>query len=339
MTKRFVIYFLSLLWIATSCERQIAYEGVVTPELLVLQSEVSAGDTIIKAYVSRSRFFLDDETYNVNRYLMSDADTRMQRNSGEWVSMTWLNYSKAFEVHLDTPLQQGDTIRLLASHPSYNPISAEQIVVPKPNYNIWFYNNTQKTLYQNAQSHYIELVLMLDKYLKTDSVMLGISVGCRYFLSYKSRNRTYKTYGTTTYFGSTDSLFASVPNNLTGDLGYSTRYELFCTPQSKDSVFVTLKIPYSYPNRDSIENAELRVEEMVVSVNAHSLDSYLFRRSMYLGRDYSRNGDFDLVAGLNDMIGSEEDVQVYSNIDGGYGIFAACSRNKRVLKNIKTVTK
>ena len=83
---------------------------------------------------------------------------------------------------------------------------------------------------------------------------------------------------------------------------------------------------------------DFTIDSLAVSFNAHSNDSYLYRRSMYLSNKDYNGGDLDLGAEMSGMFGSEEDVQVYSNIANGYGIFAACSRYKIVKYNIKTVT-
>ena len=143
--KRLVLYIIGLLLVCTSCERRIEYNGEIAQPRLVMQAEVGEGDTIVRVYVSRSRFFLERGSDLPDDYLMPDAQTELQREGGEWQAMKWSPADKAFVLKV-SPLQVGETIRVRASHPDYTSIAAEQKVVYKPLCLVQFYNGQENTL-------------------------------------------------------------------------------------------------------------------------------------------------------------------------------------------------
>ena len=65
--------------VCSACERPIEYTGKITEPKLVLQAEMGEGDDTIKAYVSRSRFFLNESYDKRVDYTMPDAVTEIQR--------------------------------------------------------------------------------------------------------------------------------------------------------------------------------------------------------------------------------------------------------------------
>lgn len=336
------IYILPLLFVLSSCERLIEYKGEVTEPKLVLQAELGEGDTIVKAFVSRSRFFLDDQ-YGAD-YRLTDASVEMQRGEQAWQKMEvytikekdWIK-ERYYAIHLDSALQAGETIRVRASHPKYDTITAEQTLVHRPWCQALDYNGQPQTLLRNNDLHSVELSLILQNYPFEDAI-LGVSVQCAYRMTFVYRSRKNSMKGTTTFLQSYDPLFAGLYGvSASGQMAFSSRYELFMGHDYVNGYHLNLEIPFSTYSSDA-EILDFTIDSLAVSFNAHSNDSYLYRRSMYLSNKDYNGGDLDLGAEMSDMFGSEEDVQVYSNIANGYGIFAACSRYKIVKYNIKTVT-
>jgi len=341
--KRTLLYIATLLFVFCSCERRIEYDGEITEPKLVLQAEVSEGDTIVKAYVSRSRFFTDDQNYSYQDYRMPSATVEIQRGEQGWQKMDTCSVmtkskrlEKFFTIHLDSALQAGETIRIRASHQNYDTITAEQTIVHKPWCQALNYNGQPKTLRRNEAFRCVELSLLLQNYPFTDA-HLGLNVSCSYHIRFQRGSRTDITYGTTTYIRSYDQLFAAKENASASQTGFSSRYELFARSDYQNAHMLDLEIPYASYSEDT-KVLEFTIDSMTLSFNAHGADSYLYRRSMYKAKGDNYNEDFDLGAEMSDIFGQEEDVQIYSNVANGYGIFAACSRYKIVMKNIQTVT-
>ncbi|MBO4250279.1 MAG: DUF4249 family protein [Paludibacteraceae bacterium] len=338
--KRILFYILGLILLCTSCEREITYTGEITNPKLVMQAEVGEGDTIIKAYVSRSRFFLDDPVYYGNTdYTMPEALTEMKRGEQEWKAMSWSAEKKAFVIELDSALQAGETIQLRASHPKYEPITASQTVVRKPWLQVWEFNGMKGTLWRNKFRKRIEVGLILQNYYPIDgSVLLGVSAECKYTVIFQNGKRTERYSATTTRILSSDELFATVENPYTASEGFNSRFELFFAPGYQNATSVTIEIPYDYYAPQGGEEQSVTIQELKIRFNAHNRDSYLYWQSMYKMFGEDTSDEYDLGAALDDMVGTEENVQIYSNIEGGYGIFAACSRYEVLWKDIKTVT-
>lgn len=345
--KRSFWYILTLLFVFASCERRIVYEGEITQPKLVLQAEVSEGDTDIKAYVSRSRFFTEEMNSYYQDYRMLTANVEIQRGEQEWLKMDSCTVrtkgnqrERFFTVHLDSPLQAGETIRIRASHPDYDTITAEQTIVHEPWCQIWEYNGQKNTLWRNKSMNYVELTLILQNYPFEDAT-LGVNVTCWLHTTYKSGSgsRTDHWRETVTYIRSYDRLFVNTDNTAAGQTSIGSRYELFAHPGYTNAYLVNLEIPYSdLSYKSNVEILDVTIDTMTVSFNAHSNDSYLYRRSMYKAQGDYNDSDFDLGAEMGEIFGQEEDVQIYSNVRNGYGIFAACSRYTIIKHNIKTVT-
>lgn len=344
--KRAFLYIVTLLFVLSSCERPIEYDGEITEPKLVLQAEVSEGDTIVKAYVSRSRFFLNDSSYfTFTDYRMPSATVEIQRGGQAWQKMhtrTIMNKGRQvdqyFTISLDSALRAGETIRIRASHQNYDTITAEQTIVHKPWCQVWDFNGQANTLLRVKNLSYVELPLLLQNYPYEDAI-LGVSVSCALDIRYKSGSRMDHHRETVTYIRSYDQLIANSDNTTAGQTSIGSRYELFFHPGYSNAYFLNLEIPYS--NMSYLPNVEIldvTIDSMTVSFNAHSDASYLYRRSMYKARNDYNDSDFDLGAEMSDIFGQEEDVQIYSNVANGYGIFAACSRYKIVKYNVKTVT-
>lgn len=330
--KRLVLYIIGLLLVCTSCERRIEYKGEIAQPRLVLQAEVGEGDTIVRVYVSRSRFFLESGFDLPDDYLMPDALTELHRDGGEWQAMKWSPSDKAFVLKV-SPLQVGETIRVRASHPDYTSIAAEQKVVYKPLCWVQFYNGQENTLMYNKRKRYIELNMLPQNYILTDDVTLGFCVTCQYSL--KRKTHPDVMHNTSTSLQSFDEIFASADNIYSSEVGFNSRFELFLMPGYPNAKLTELRIPLSGPA--NWEDYELSVEELNIRFSAHNEDSYLYRKSMYAAFESGRGDEADIGAVMNDMLGSEEPVQIYTNIANGYGIFAACSRYSIYLKNLKLV--
>lgn len=325
--KRILLYILSVLFICSSCERPIDYKGKITEPKLVLQAEAGAGDQTVKAYVSRSRFFLD-ETYDKKvDYTMPDAVTEFQRGDQEWQTMVWSTEEKAFVLSLGSPLKAGETLRLKSSHPDYETITAEQTTVPAPFCQLLYYNGQNKVLYWNKSQHYVELTLILQNY-PYEEQMLGLSVNFQYDHQYLvGKRKETKLNQKSNTIASTDQLFATGGNTYINGQGFCSNKELFFAPGYQNAYLVDIRLYYDVPY-GLTEELNLLITELNISFKAHNKDSYWYWKSMLAARDGrdDESGMLDVGAVITDLLGQEEAVQIYSNIQNGYGIFGACSK-------------
>jgi len=318
--------YLAMVFVLAACERTIDYDGEIAAPKLVLQAEVGEGDTIVRCYVSRSRFFLENRLYNQYDYVLADAVTQLQRGDDAWQTMSYSAQDHAFVLQLASPLKAGETLRLQASHPEYEIVSAQQTVVPKP------YVQVIDVHYEKKANRFCA-ILILTEYPDSD-VTLGLAVSCKYFLKTSRGSYTTNTGATTTVLFSFDEIFAAADNIYSTAQGFNSRYELFFKPGYPHAKVIDIYIPHSAPS----ENTEITgasISDLEISISAHSRDSYLYRTSMYSASGYVGDQDFDLGAEVGSMFGTEEDVQIYSNIEHGYGIFAGCSRYRVKKSNIR----
>ncbi len=346
--KRLLLYIVTMLLVLSSCEREIEYDGEVTKPKLVLQAEVSEGFEPVRVYVSHSHFFLNSKSNTSAPFRTSDVVVEIQYGDEPWQTMTYNEKRGYFIVYSDIYyevryIKAGDIVRIRASHPGYDTITAEQKVVPKPNLLMWLVFRSQETvLHSNNSQQTIEVSLAepslrLMEYPSGD-VILGLNVSCTYHMTYMIDSRVGRHEGTTTYIQSHDQLFASGENDFSAQNGYSTKNELFFKPGYPNNYNVKIQIPVSIHGSE-VEVTSLTIDTLVISFNAHSRDSYLYRRSMYLAHGGKKDNEmeFDLGAEISGLFGQEENVQIYSNIENGYGIFAACSRGKIIMTNIKVL--
>lgn len=327
--KYWPIYILLTTFLLTACEREIDFDGEIEKPKLVMHAEVGEGDTIVQCFVSRSSFFLEDMTYNWDEYLMPDAVTQLQRGGQEWQTMTWSDKDKAFILLLATPLKAGETINLRASYPDYETITAQQTVVNKP------FMQILPDYWRNPAKHYFGISVILTAYPQDVDVVLGFSAECRYNIYTKKDSQTVVWRGMTTRIMSDDAIFASEGNAYSTEQRYNSRHELFFKPGYEHTKMVELHIPYQYPDEGDDRETEILVAELDMHFHAHSRDSYLYWTSVYAAFGNGGDEDFDLGREVGSMFGTEEEVQIYTNINGGYGMFAATSQYTVNKKNIK----
>lgn len=315
MKHRIFLYSIAILFLCVSCRHEIEYKGEVTQPKLVLQAELGEGDTIVKAYVSRSRFFLDSDSYYTGtEHIMRNATIECKRGDLAWQKMTLDTASSTpfFVLPVSPALQGGETLRIRAAHEGYDTITAEQTVVHMPQCQIQFYNGQPNTLWVDKNQKYITLDVVLQNY-PFDDAMLGISASIQFTYTYKSGNWTRSQKATTQMIMSVDSIFMS-GNNQYETGAFSSSSELYFAPGYRTGYLVTLQIPYSVQQQSEL----VSIDSLKLNFNAHSNDSYWYRCSMREALNSS--------PGMSNLLGIEEGVQVYSNVKNGYGIIAACSR-------------
>lgn len=336
--KRFWLYIVSLLFVCTSCEQAIEYKGEISKPQLVLQAEVGEGDSVISAFLSRSRFFLESDTaYSLGKWAVTDAKVELKRGDRPWQTMKYATPDQGYVLTLEDKLKAQETIEIRASHPDYETVSAKQITPwNEGEFIVLDYNGMPNTLLRMKNAAYVEVMLILSEYypVKDSSITLSLSVNCDYKYTYKSGNYTHSYLNTSTMIQSKDQLFATGDNEYSGRL-YKSNYELFFAPGFEDAKVLTIRIPY-YDK--GVKDGVLTINTLEICCNAYTFDAYMYRKSMIDAMNQYGGNGADIGNTISGLLGFEEPVQVYSNVKGGYGILAGCARSRVVKKNVNIYT-
>lgn len=125
-TLHYIWFVLLSISIFTSCEKEIGFDGEATESLIVLNSFITP-DSIIRARVSESQFFLNNdylfksvENAEVSIYFNGQLKETMQYSAnGQYISIAKPSI--------------GDVVRLVVRVPSKEDISSETTIYPKAN--------------------------------------------------------------------------------------------------------------------------------------------------------------------------------------------------------------
>lgn len=319
--KRTIYIVFLILVVLTSCERQITYNGVVTDPKLVIQAEMHAGAKEIVCSVSRSAFFLDQPKSYV--WIPSKGLILLvERENGEKVTMddNQLNGSNdRFFVRLATPLEAGERVYIQASHPDYPTAFGADTIVPMPEFTITecVWDSVRKSCRvrlrfgDNTDFHGI----------------MGIK-GLFYYLEKRQGRSNYSTYYSKRIV-SMDNVFLGLGNSFSSEEGYNTSGELFCMADNARNKEVEVMLPATV--QVAAKGVTLQPESVQITVLAHSTASYLYKKSLYsyfdaTGVDEANVGEF-----FSDIIGTEENVQLYNNVENGYGIVAGVTTKTQTI--------
>lgn len=312
-----ILYIFCLLLLFTACEQEIEYKGEQSEPKLVIQAEMGEGDTLIACYVARSRFFLESSQSYYFPGMSLAIDTlrnvtlTMESTSP---SVTVLSEKQVGNVHylsLATPLQVGDRVKLTASHPELGTAEAEALIVP----------SLQGEVLQIDSSDVRNgcgLKLRLHDYPLTD-VVLGVQTFLYATERYEDESSTELWFSSVS---SNDEMFAFLHNAYSSDWGFYANGILLFPSNYEEGRVLDLKIR----TRDIYDSKRVTVDSVVVVLSAMSEDYYLYYRSMskYIGMDTT--DDTDLGSMMGSVLGVEEPVTVYTNVNNGYGIIAGKSK-------------
>ncbi len=313
--KRTITILLCLLAVLTACEREIPYKGEYQDPKLVIQSQMAANDSVLYCTVSRSAFFL--ETGKKAYELTEGVTLTVTRENGETISVPDTSIIdpavRYYRIPLATPLQVGEVVRLQASHPSYPTAFGQDSIVPMPDYTITscVWDSTEATcrvkiqMGDNADIHGVMAV----------RGALTYSWNVDHYLT----DETYVYSSTSKNIRSKDNIFASLGNAFSSEYGYNAKEEMYIKADEARNREISLEFPL-YSNYYTPVSMEIQLIAL-------SEDAYLYRRALYNYFGAYGTTDMDLGSELSSMFGIEEPVQLYTNIENGYGIVAGRSPN------------
>ena len=303
-----------------SCERQITYRGEISAPKLVLQTEMEEGSDTLHCAVTRSAFFLDhpDTHYWVRS---KGLKLTVERQNGETVRMDDSLQSDGdymINVPLAAPLRTGEVVRISAEHPDYPDVTAADTIVPVPEYAVTSY--VWDSVHQACHVR-----LQFGENTGYHGI-IGFSGVLYHTETYKWQGKeTVHVYSSRSIY-SKDNLFAGMGNAFSSENGFNTFGELFCMANGVRNKEVELT--FSVTTRTLGSQVDFQQDSLLLTVAAHSTVSYEYAKSLYSYFGVSGSDDSDIGSMFEGVTGVEEHVQLYSNVENGYGIVAGTSRKK-----------
>ncbi len=274
---------------------------------LVLLAESRVGN--IPAYQVTHTKLLDENTGSQPYYLLMDADVRFRRNGGEWIRLYTLNDTSIYCLTENGALPPAigplDTIELKVSHPDYPSLYARQVMPD--------YAYATLTQYEKQDNNSVLLTLHIEPYRGNADDMIAI------------RSQMWNVY-------SVDSVFAKAQNMQAGayygaDETYSLFFPAALLSRPLDiQLFADGGKPF-YTETDTIFLTPRNLS-LTCSVLTH--DGYLnelFRRTYtqteldvpsWVPRQ-SGNWMQIILEGVTEILGQQELLSVYTNVEGGLG--------------------
>ena len=291
-----VVIFSSILF--SSCEKIIEFNGEKTTPFLVMNSVLKA-DSTVKVHISKSRFFLDDDS------AMSDINTatvKMWVNNIEQTPLQLLNNGIYYSQYKP---KTGDKIKITASASSLVDISSTTIV-PEPPEVI-----SIDTIYgYETQDGYNSKMLNFDIKFKDsqnlDEYYLIYGKQKEYHHSIDTNNEESSEYDMQLF--SDDVIFKNENSaNFTDENAYSNNaFNIFSDAliNGKEYTF-RMKTNIYY---DSYQQSEQK-KTYKIYFQKITKDWYLYLKTISIVN--------------NDLSMFTEPVQVYSNIQNGLGVLGA----------------
>jgi len=326
-----LIWVLTILTVLTGCEdmfyREVDFQGETVPEMLVVNGEW---------FLNQQPTALVSHSYFVNRTdkreddWIRDAQVCMRVN-GQPYDMSWQDNCTYANYSLPQ-LRAGDTVEITASHPDYQAVSARQVMPGQIRCTV------SKT--EVLPTEQILFQLDLDAYEGNEDDVIGIlanGVIERYWVTTSGASEQYPPEVLQLKdLYSNDIVFAGAENASTqGYFGATSGYLYFPASELKEPRSIQLLVDNNHAVRNP-SKYEFRAKQLTVEARAFTYSAYRFdvsMRSSYYDDalpppshlPYQENFMEEIMVAIQSMLGDQEPVQVYSNVEDGLGHVAAFS--------------
>lgn len=335
--KRYIYYlFLVLLPLLTACERAIPYNGEYQDPKLVIQSVVCAGEQSLACFVGRSYFFLDDKPYTPE--VLDNLTFDIEAGKGPYTILSDSADGRVHYLKLSQIIQADDTFRLTVSHPQFGTATAQEVLLPdfKPEV---IATEWQKSEEMAGNKYIIRMRLpeypFPQKVITIKDTLYITSTTIRPVYNEDHTIARYDTVVRNKKIGgiySRDEIFANMGNAYISQEGaYLSRKFKATYPKDKEmEVYISIGDCYDRTDQNGIYRTYV-IDSCELSFTALSDTYSLYMSSMdaYLGMNNQNEDEYDLGALISDMIGIEEPVAIYSNVENGFGI--VMSKTKTIL--------
>ena len=300
-----------VLLLGAGCEKVIEFEGEVTEPRLTVSGQAEVGEPLT-VYVASSLFFLTDE--RAGAAFMDGLDTlrgqvRCYVNGAKTPHVLALQPRKEYAsalpyCALDYSPAPGDRIRLEAEFPGFDPVWAETVVPLAPAFEIvsakWHRMSDQEVGWTTDEAYYeVELTLAVTDDASFDKFYF-IQPVLQYHFEYYGEEDLLQSYG----FSSNDILFREMSGSnamrMIDEEGNYFSDKLIKGQRREFTITVSL-----LPEKD--ESMHLWAHAAAVTESLYWFD-YSYTQL--------RDGGTGLFA---------EGVTLYSNVNGGYGVFGAAA--------------
>jgi len=292
MKKLLLLFFVGLVYI--SCEKVIPFEGEVNTPKLVINS-VFESDSTFKVHVSSSRNVIDTASFQN----IEDAIVIIKKENGNVVEI--LNHQgNGFYIGQAFPVQN-QTYTLEVNHPNYANITASDSL-PSP---ITINNVDTSTVLDPINGDRIKISMNFDDPINTQNYYLIETYAINEYLLIKDLDTTeYELDTAKQYMVLTDEVFQN-GGSPWRDQGLFN--DLLFNGQNK-----TLELEIPNNNWSGSEDGyDWSYKTLTLRLYLHniSLSYYYYRTSLELFQSASGNP-------------FAQPVQVYSNVENGFGVFA-----------------
>lgn len=292
MKKLFLLLSISLVYI--SCEKVIPFEGDVNIPKLVINS-IFQSDSTFKVHVSSSRSVIDTASFQN----IEDAVVTIKDDNGSIIET--LNYvENGFYIGQTFP-QENQTYSLQVTHPNYTNITSSDSL-PSP---ITINSIDTSTTVDPINGDRLQITLNFNDPESSQNYYLIETYSVNEYLLIKNSDTTeYELDTTKQFMVLTDEVFQNGGSPFREQGLFN---DLLFNGQNKA---LELEIPYD--NWSGTEDGyEWSYTTLSVRVYLHNISKsyYYYRTSLELYQGASGNP-------------FAQPVQVYSNIENGFGVFA-----------------
>ena len=331
MRKRHIYMMLLLLTVMTGCEemfyREVDFQGETEPEMLVVTGNwfLNAVPTVLVAH----SFFFDRTDKSQNDWIR-DAEVQLRVNGQPYELRC--HDDEVYADYTMPPLRTGDTVEITASHPKYETVRAREVMPGQVRCRV-----SHVELLPTKQ---IAFQLDLDAYEGNEDDLIGIwasgTIEGTWTGSYGAKQTYTEPIRLNTVY-SNDILFAGAENASTeGYYGALPGYYLyFPASELREPKSIQLFVDSDQlqwtRTYDSVRAKQLEVRAMACTYSAYRFEQST-RGSFYLKAlpapshlPQSENIMEEIMVAIQSMLGDQEPVQVYSNVEDGLGHVAAFS--------------
>ncbi len=338
--KRNIYILIGILTLA-ACEREIPYNGEYQDPKLVIQSCMCTGQDTITCFVNRSYFFLDNKPSKP--VTLDEVTLDLWTSSGKATVLEDKVSDNIHQLVLSQPLRAGDTVRLSAMHPDFGTATAEEILMPAfvPEVKSCVVDTAGKQLYLTLEMPDYAFPQAL-VYMNADVWYTRIYIRPVYDSDQTVlRWDTVVTNPRTTILWSKDNIFA-LEDNSRAEKGY------YGTSSPKHP---GLLLRANYPSGKQIEFFEIitigtwtypngvtktvHLDSIVLHMEIHGETYQMYHKSMdaYTGTKKEQSTEMDIGAELSEMIGVEESVAIYGNVQNGFGVLTSKTKNNILIND------
>ena len=324
-----IFFILSIGVLFAACETDIEFKGDETTAMMVVNSIISP-DSVIKVQITKSNFFLSNKTdfdkidNATVTIFVNDALQEVLTNIGEGIYIG--SYIPELNDVIKITAKNDDLGEVNSTVVIHSPISILSIdtisknieTLPSLTYGMDMNDADTFGISYNRDLHF-KIQFQDEPKIKN------------YYRIVLKEKRSYddsRSVEMNSYFSSEDVVFGKVSENDIFDSGYSSNTSFEFTDEIFDGKNYELSLFKSYHNfiyKDNPksdfddENPTVIKSELFVELQSISESFYYYLKT----KSASGGGGLDLFT---------EPVQIYSNINGGIGIFGSYSRSTYMIE-------